>query len=188
MPDWLQFFLNFFLIFLWHYILQIRYLSSFVNILFCNFTKYLDERWNLNILCFFCGFNSEDRKWEAFHIKECINHKVLLFIDKTLTQFFDNLLFRISLVKHLDVLSSRDLSLSYDSLLVLHNFGFVIVNERIIFSYFSHNIINLFICSKDQESFFDIEILFFYTSWDSKIIVSLISNKKEFLYKSWRRG
>ena len=107
----------------------------------------------------------------------------MLIIDEALSQLLDDLLLRISLIKQLDVLSSCNLSLPHDPLLVLHELGFVIVNEGIVLAYLPHDVIYLLFCYEDQEGFLNVEVLFLNVSGNSQVIVLLIGNEEELLDK-----
>lgn len=133
-------------------------------------------------------FNAHDGEREALYIQEGVNHKVLLLIDEALSQLLDDLLFRILLVKQLDVLSSRDLPFPDDSLLVLCDLRLMIVDKGVVLSDLPHNIVDLLVCCEKHESLLNIKVFLLHISRDTHIIIVLVSDQKEFLYKSRGRG
>ena len=133
------------------------------------------------MLSFSGSLNSQDGELEVLVIQEGVDHKVLLIVNKALSELLDNLLGGVLLIKELDVLSGGDLTLLHNTLLVPHQLSLVVVDEGVVLSDFPHHIVDLLVGSEGQECLLDVEVLLLYVSGHHNIVVGFVCDEEEFL-------
>ena len=102
-----------------------------------HFTDHSAERGQFYVILFLIGLYPQQRRL-PITIEESFGHKVLLLVDKTLSEFLQFLVpWRFLLLAHFDVLASGDLALGLDTLLVLVGAHFVTVDKRVVFPEFA---------------------------------------------------